>query len=98
MLLLRKVTMFMEFVNGRMGSYSSVPSLMGINVRNFVPFVNTKYPEDPTGPDVLDPDAYLWPDSTSFLHADIAHVLPFHYPNPDGTWLTKEEQYAVKPN
>jgi len=56
---------------------------------NFVPFVDTKYPEDPTGPDVLDPDAYLWPDT---------HVLPFHYPNPDGTWLTKEEQYALKPN
>jgi hypothetical protein len=22
--------------------------------------------------------------------------LPFHYPNPDGTWLTDEERYAVK--
>ena len=31
---------------------------------NFIPFVNTQYPEDPSGPDVLDPDAYLWPDST----------------------------------
>jgi hypothetical protein len=34
---------------------------------NFIPFVSTKYPEDPSGPDVLDPEAYLWPDSISPL-------------------------------
>jgi hypothetical protein len=53
---------------------------------------------DPSGPDVLDPDAYLWPDSMPIpvIELTIAHVLPFHYPNPDGTWLTDEERYAVK--
>ena len=69
-----------------------------LTCRNFIPFVSTKYPADPTGPDVLDPEAYLWPDSTFLLSFELiaAHVLPFHYPNPDGTWLTDEERYAVK--
>lgn len=62
-----------------------------------VPHNNAVLISDPSGPDVLDPDAYLWPDSTPHLtQLTPAHCLPFHYPNPDGTWLTDEERYAVK--
>jgi hypothetical protein len=77
MLRLKKVPVRREEdADFRMGSYTGVRHVLEICLisRNFIPFVSTKYPEgvfhfislltlDPTGPDVLDPDAYLWPDS-----------------------------------
>jgi hypothetical protein len=39
----------------------------------YLPFFDTTFPEDPVGPDELDPGAWLWPDTK---------VLPFHAPHP----------------
>lgn len=43
--------------------------------QNYVPFLDTTFPEDPTGPDVLIPkeDLWLWP---------IHKVVPFHNKHP----------------
>ena len=67
---------------------------------NFVPFPTETYPKNPTGPDELDPDKFVWPD---------AHVVPFHYRTSQsevdltcvahpitGKWLTEEERIATK--
>lgn len=40
---------------------------------NFVPFLSTCYPEDPTGPDELIKDPWLWPTHK---------VVPFHMQHP----------------
>jgi hypothetical protein len=40
---------------------------------NYVPFLNTTYPEDPTGPDELKADVWLWPTHK---------VVPFHNVHP----------------
>jgi hypothetical protein len=40
---------------------------------NYVPFLSTTYPEDPTGPDVLKEDVWLWPTHK---------VVPFHNLHP----------------
>ncbi|MDX9874850.1 MAG: nuclear transport factor 2 family protein [Spongiibacteraceae bacterium] len=42
---------------------------------NYVPFYSEKdlYPGNPAGPDAIDPDPVLWPDTD---------VIPFHYPHP----------------
>jgi carotenoid cleavage dioxygenase len=40
---------------------------------NYVPFLDTTYPEDPMGPDELNPDVWLWP---------IHKVVPFHNTHP----------------
>src|SRR5271169_5046843 len=67
----------------------------------FVPFVKGQlYPQDPHGPDELEPpnkqSLWLWPDSTSApgMWLMAAHVLPFHYPDGDGNWLAEEERYG----
>lgn len=39
----------------------------------YVPFPTITYPEDPTGPDELIPDHWLWPTHKLF---------PFHFPHP----------------
>lgn len=40
----------------------------------YVPAMSKTYPENPTGPDELDPDYHgLWP---------VTDVIPFHYPHP----------------
>ncbi|WP_321396939.1 nuclear transport factor 2 family protein [Emcibacter sp.] len=44
---------------------------------NYVPFLDTIYPEDPTGPDELKEDVWLWPTHK---------VVPFHNIHP----VTKE--------
>ena len=40
---------------------------------NYVPFLDTIYPEDPTGPDLLKADVWLWPTHK---------VVPFHNMHP----------------
>lgn len=40
---------------------------------NYVPFLNTTYPEDPTGPDELKDDVWLWPTHK---------WVPYHNPHP----------------
>jgi len=51
----------------------------------YVPFVKEpKSDKNPTGPDEIE-TVTLWPDT---------HVFPFHYPNPDGTWLSEEHKHA----
>ena len=40
---------------------------------NYVPFLSTPYPEDPTGPDEIKPDVCLWPTHK---------VVPFHNAHP----------------
>jgi hypothetical protein len=42
---------------------------------NAYPFSSKTYPEDPTGPDVIAPEAHrrLWPETP---------LVPFHYPHP----------------
>jgi hypothetical protein len=40
---------------------------------NYVPFLDTVYPDDPTGPDVLKTDVWLWPTHK---------VVPFHNMHP----------------
>ncbi|KAF2119090.1 SnoaL-like domain-containing protein [Lophiotrema nucula] len=40
---------------------------------NYVPFLNTVYPEDPQGPNELLDNPMLWPDT---------RVVPFHYQHP----------------
>jgi len=70
----------------------------------FVPFLGgSLYPEDPNGPDELEPankqTLWLWPDSMSPTLSKLtpqAHVLPFHYPDGDGNWLTEEERYGER--
>jgi SnoaL-like domain len=40
---------------------------------NYVPFLSTTYPEDPTGPDELKADVWLWPTHK---------WVPYHNPHP----------------
>jgi len=40
---------------------------------NYVPFLKTPYPEDPVGPDEINPDVWLWPTHK---------VVPFHNKHP----------------
>ena len=49
----------------------------------YVPFINTLYPEDPSGPDALIDDHWLWP---------IHKLLPFHMKHP----ITGEEMIAER--
>ncbi|EJT79458.1 hypothetical protein GGTG_04542 [Gaeumannomyces tritici R3-111a-1] len=53
-------------------------------VAGFVPFLSTKYPEDPSGPDEVTPEEQrmLWPDT---------RVVPFHYRHPITGEAVKEE-------
>jgi len=41
--------------------------------KNYVPWPNKTYPEDPLGPDESLEQKMLWPDT---------RVIPFHYPHP----------------
>ena len=53
----------------------------------FVPFIRKTFADgDPAGPDQIE-KVTLWPDM---------HVLPFHYENPEGGWLTPDEIEAKK--
>ena len=49
---------------------------------NYVPFLDTIYPEDPSGPDLLKADVWLWPTHK---------VVPFHNVHP----VTGEPQFKA---
>jgi SnoaL-like domain len=50
---------------------------------NYVPFLSTTYPQDPTGPDELKTDVWLWPTNK---------WVPYHKPHP----VTGEEIVAQR--
>lgn len=46
---------------------------------NAYPFLSTKFPEDPLGPDEVMENPKLWPETD---------IIPFHYPHPvTGKWV-----------
>ncbi len=53
---------------------------------NFVPFLDKTIPDDPTGPDELKPDTWLWPTHK---------VVPFHSPHPVNGSTIEPERLAT---